>query len=104
MLLNFKFMDAVESRYNKVEGVVAKIMLLLPSVMYAVVIAVSNNLYHRLATFLTEWGECFFNQYLFLSFIIDSIGSWPGKGPSLILLFVCVYVLYGLLQLEMENY
>ena len=62
MLLNFKFMDAVESRYNKVEGIVANIMLLLPSIMYAVVIAVSNNLYHRLATFLTEWGECFFNQ------------------------------------------
>lgn len=58
MLLNFKFLDAVESRYNDVGGIVANVMLLLPSIVYAVAIAVLNNLYHQLATFLTEWGEC----------------------------------------------
>ena len=58
MLLNFKFLHAVEARYNDVGGVIANIMLLLPSIVYAVVIAVLNNLYHQLATFLTEWGEC----------------------------------------------
>ena len=58
MLLNFKFLDAVEARYNDVGGIVANVMLLLPSVTYAVAIAVLNYLYHQLATFLTEWGKC----------------------------------------------
>lgn len=74
MLLNFKFMNAVESRYNKVEGIVANIMLLLPSIMYAVVIAVSNNLYHRLATFLTEWEnhrlQSSFNNHLIVKLVL----------------------------------
>ena len=57
MLLNFKFLDAVEARYNDVGGIFASIMLSLPSIVYAIVIAVLNNLYHQLATFLTEWGK-----------------------------------------------
>ena len=57
MLLNFKFLDAVEARYNDVGGIFASIMLSLPSIVYAIAIAVLNNLYHQLATFLTEWGK-----------------------------------------------
>ena len=47
----------MEARYSNAKGIVASVMLLLPSVVYAVAIAVLNNLYHQLATFLTEWGE-----------------------------------------------
>ena len=59
MLLYFQFLGVIESKYNDVGGIVANVMLLLPSIVYAVVIAVLNNLYHRLATFLTEWGMSF---------------------------------------------
>lgn len=58
VLLYFRFLDAIETKYNNVGGIVATVMLLIPSILYAVVIAVLNNLYHRLATFLTQWGEC----------------------------------------------
>ena len=58
VLLYFRFLDAIETRYANASGIVATVMLLLPSIIYAVVIAVMNNLYLRLATFLTEWGEC----------------------------------------------
>lgn len=54
MLLNFKFLHAMEARYSNAKGIVASVMLSLPSVVYAVAIAVLNNLYHQLATFLTE--------------------------------------------------
>ena len=57
VLLYFRFLDAIETRYANASGIVATIMLLLPSIIYAVVIAVMNNLYLKLATFLTEWGE-----------------------------------------------
>ena len=57
VLLYFRFLDAIESKYTNVGGIVATVMLLLPSIIYAVVIAVINNLYLKLATFLTEWGE-----------------------------------------------
>lgn len=57
MLLNFKFLHAMEARYSNAKGIVASVMLSLPSVVYAVAIAVLNNLYHQLATFLTESGE-----------------------------------------------
>ena len=57
VLLYFRFLDAIESRYANASGIVATIMMLLPSIVLAVAIAVMNNLYLRLATFLTEWGE-----------------------------------------------
>ena len=56
MLLYFQFLNYIEAKYGKAEGIVAMVMMLLPSVLYAVAIAVLNNLYHRVATFLTEWG------------------------------------------------
>lgn len=58
VLLYFRFLDAIETRYANAGGIVATVMLLLPSIIYAVAIAVMNNLYLRLATFLTQWGEC----------------------------------------------
>ena len=57
VLLYFRFLHAIETRYANASGIVATVMLLLPSILYAVAIAVMNNLYLRLATFLTEWGE-----------------------------------------------
>lgn len=56
MLLYFQFLNYIEAKYGKAEGIVAMVMMLLPSVLYAVAIAVLNNLYHRVAMFLTEWG------------------------------------------------
>lgn len=57
VLLYFRFLHAIETRYANASGIVATVVLLLPSILYAVAIAVMNNLYLRLATFLTEWGE-----------------------------------------------
>ena len=57
VLLYFRFLHAIETGYANASGIVATVMLLLPSILYAVAIAVMNNLYLRLATFLTEWGE-----------------------------------------------
>lgn len=55
VLLYFRFLHAVESQYANVGGIVATVMLILPSIFFAVMIAVSNNLYRKLATFLNEW-------------------------------------------------
>lgn len=74
MLLNFKFLDAVEARYNDVGGIFASIMLSLPSIVYAIAIAVLNNLYHQLATFLTEWEnhrlQSAFNNHLIVKLVL----------------------------------
>lgn len=74
MLLNFKFLHAMEARYSNAKGIVASVMLSLPSVAYAVAIAVLNNLYHQLATFLTESEnhrlQSSFNNHLILKLVL----------------------------------
>lgn len=64
VLLYFRFLHAVESQYANVGGIVATVMLILPSIFFAVMIAVSNNLYRKLATFLNEWGKCGHGSFL----------------------------------------
>lgn len=74
MLLNFKFLHAMEARYSNAKGIVASVMLSLPSVAYAVAIAVLNNLYHQLATFLTESEnhrlQSSFNNHLIVKLVL----------------------------------
>lgn len=74
MLLNFKFLHAMEARYSNAKGIVASVMLSLPSVVYAVAIAVLNNLYHQLATFLTESEnhrlQSSFNNHLIVKLVL----------------------------------
>lgn len=74
MLLNFKFLHAMEARYSNAKGIVASVMLSLPSVAYAVAIAVLNNLYHQLATFLTELEnhrlQSSFNNHLIVKLVL----------------------------------
>lgn len=74
MLLNFKFLHAMEARYGEAKGIVASVMLSLPSVAYAVAIAVLNNLYHQLATFLTESEnhrlQSSFNNHLIVKLVL----------------------------------
>lgn len=74
MLLNFKFLHSMEARYSNAKGIVASVMLSLPSVAYAVAIAVLNNLYHQLATFLTESEnhrlQSSFNNHLILKLVL----------------------------------
>lgn len=74
MLLNFKFLHAMEARYSNAKGIVASVMLSLPSVVYAVAIAVLNNLYHQLATFLTELEnhrlQSSFNNHLIVKLVL----------------------------------
>jgi len=76
VLLYFRFLDAIETKYANASGIVATVMLLLPSIIYAVAIAVMNNLYLRLATFLTQWGEL--KQDLYIKFVSRIFHSFLG--------------------------
>lgn len=57
MLVYFKLQFYMEDKYAKSGGIIGTIMLSIPSIFYAVMIAVLNYAYHLIATFLTEWGE-----------------------------------------------
>lgn len=74
VLLYFRFLDAIETKYANASGIVATVMLLLPSIIYAVAIAVMNNLYLRLATFLTQWEnhrlESAYNNHLIVKLVL----------------------------------
>ena len=56
MLVYFHLHFYLEGKFGKSGGLVTTVMMLIPTVFYAVMIAVMNNLYYRLAVFLNEWG------------------------------------------------
>lgn len=56
MLVHFNLHFYLEEKYGKSGGLVTTVMMLIPTVFYAVMIAIMNNLYYRLAVFLNEWG------------------------------------------------
>jgi anoctamin-10 len=46
MLIYFKLQFYMEDKYGKSGGIIGSIMLLVPSIFYAVMIAVLNHVYH----------------------------------------------------------
>ena len=64
-LLYFQFYALVESYVGEQSGIIVMALRLIPSIVYAVVIAVMNAGYHILATKLTQWGR--YSTYLFYS-------------------------------------
>lgn len=74
MLVYFKLQFYMEDKYAKSGGIFGSIMLSLPSIFYAIFIAVVNYAYHLLATFLTEWGK-----FKYDIFIVDNLRK-QSKG------------------------
>ncbi|KAK3745062.1 hypothetical protein QZH41_014558, partial [Actinostola sp. cb2023] len=74
MLVYFKLQLYMEEKYAKSGGIIGSVMLLVPSIFYAVMIAVLNYAYHLLATFLTEWEnhrlESSFQNHLIVKLVL----------------------------------
>ncbi|EDO27906.1 predicted protein, partial [Nematostella vectensis] len=74
MLLYFKLQFYMEEKYGKDDSIIATVLLMIPSVSYSVMIAVLNNIYHRIALWLTEWEnhrlESSYNNHLIVKLVL----------------------------------
>ena len=57
MWIYFDLQQSIKKAYGDKSGIIAKIIKTIPSVMYASVIFLVNNLYSKIATKLNDWGK-----------------------------------------------